>query len=227
MKVMKIGIYGNGRFTKCLKQLFKDYNLFIYDKDINKRLDSKESVLNCDIIFLSIPINQIENVVKKEKFNKNSLIIDVCSVKNKVIDVITSNINNDYIATHPLFGLDSLEYDKLWIYDDSYCSKENSDNFIKLIKSIGCKTIKVEKDYHDKVINKKQFLAHLISRVVDKVDDDNVLYTTNSYQKIKSVSKDLIKDDDVLFFDMYKYNQYNQDLIDSIIKVLENIKEKL
>ena len=65
-----IGIIGYGRFGKVLKDLFLDnYEVRIYDKKAQAissdiELESLERVLDCEIVFIAIPIRYFEDIIK-------------------------------------------------------------------------------------------------------------------------------------------------------------------
>ena len=114
----RVSIIGFGRFGAMLHSLLsKGFEVDVFDKnsidnsDVNKV--SLEDALQNETIFIAVPIRDFENLVKdiSKKISSGKTVIDVCSVKVFPKKVMLDNLSNetDIIATHPLFGPDSLK----------------------------------------------------------------------------------------------------------------------
>ena len=68
-----------------------------------------------DNIFIAVPIRHFKMVIKdiSNKVNKNSTIIDVCSVKKHTSEVMLKYLPEvGIISSHPMFGPDSIHSKK-------------------------------------------------------------------------------------------------------------------
>src|SRR3989344_7683319 len=115
--LMSIGIIGYGRFgqlwAKCLQNI--GHTVLVYDNKqaIPKNLSSNlRSVTQTDILFLLIPISEIENICQQiaPLVSPDTLVVDACSVKEYPVQMMLKYLpkSQPLIATHPLFGPDSV-----------------------------------------------------------------------------------------------------------------------
>ena len=114
----RVSIIGFGRFGAMLHSLLsKGFEVDVFDKNSIDNSDvnevSLEDALQNETIFIAVPIRDFENLVKEisKKISSGKTVIDVCSVKVFPKKVMLDNLSNetDIIATHPLFGPDSLK----------------------------------------------------------------------------------------------------------------------
>ena len=114
----RVSIIGFGRFGAMLHSLLsKGFVVDVFDKNSIDNSDvnevSLEDALQNETIFIAVPIRDFENLVKEisKKISSGKTVIDVCSVKVFPKKVMLDNLSNetDIIATHPLFGPDSLK----------------------------------------------------------------------------------------------------------------------
>ena len=114
----RVSIIGFGRFGAMLHSLLsKGFEVDVFDKNSIDNSDvnevSLEDALRNETIFIAVPIRDFENLVKdiSKKISNGKTVIDVCSVKVFPKKVMLDNLSNetDIIATHPLFGPDSLK----------------------------------------------------------------------------------------------------------------------
>jgi len=80
-------------------------------------LASLTNVANSDILFLLVPISQLEKCCQEIKphLASTTLVVDACTVKVYPVSVMKKYISarQPIIATHPLFGPDSAASNKL------------------------------------------------------------------------------------------------------------------
>ena len=113
----KVSIIGFGRFGAMLHTLLsKGFEVEVYDKnsieDSEVNEVSLKQALKNETIFISVPIRDFKDLIINisNKIDSGKTIIDVCSVKVFPKNVMVENLSKetDIIATHPLFGPDSL-----------------------------------------------------------------------------------------------------------------------
>ena len=119
---MKIGIIGGSDgLGKTLNYYFKDeFDVYITGRDHNKGQkvandigvnyieSNKELAKISDILIISVPIHHTSNVIREVApfMKKNSLLMDVTSVKEEPSKVMAEVLRDDvdYIPSHPIFG---------------------------------------------------------------------------------------------------------------------------
>ena len=116
--ISSVGLIGVGRFGKVLANILKKgFSVKAYDiipsKVTNGLTKSDlDDILMLDNIFIAVPIRHFEMIIKdiSNKVNKNSTIIDVCSVKKHTSEVMLKHLPNEVgiISSHPMFGPDSI-----------------------------------------------------------------------------------------------------------------------
>ena len=177
-----IGIIGFGRFGKLLtKYLSNDFDVYVSsssadENDINKlnaKKASLEEVCKKDIVIPCVPISAFEDTINKIKnhLKENSLVIDVCSVKEYPVKIMKEILPEkiQILATHPLFGPDSIS-DTSRERKIVLCKVRISDEHYKKIKSYlkneGFVVIEATPEEHDKEVAKSLVLTHFIGRAL-------------------------------------------------------------
>ena len=119
---MRIGIIGYGRFGKLWAECLADsgQEVLVYEKRVkSKKLKVKscefvslDKVVKVDFLFLLVPISEIENICREiaRLLDKNTVVVDACSVKVFPAKIMIKYLpdKQPIIATHPLFGPDSV-----------------------------------------------------------------------------------------------------------------------
>ena len=114
----KVSIIGFGRFGAMLHALLsKGFEVDVFDKNPINNTEinevSFEDALKNETIFIAVPIRDFEELIVNisDKIESGKTLIDVCSVKVFPKKVMKDNLptQTDIIATHPLFGPDSLK----------------------------------------------------------------------------------------------------------------------
>jgi prephenate dehydrogenase len=182
---MTIGIIGLGLMGGSLGIALKSYNpnYQIIGHDHNKthckdamRLNlvdsismTLEEIIECDIIFLSIPVNGIISTLQELRgVSSDTTIIDLGSTKAKIVESIPQEIRQNFIAAHPMTGtekfgptaaIEDLYRDKVVVL----CDLEDSGKYQKeialnLFKSIGMKLVFMGAKEHDR---HAAFISHM------------------------------------------------------------------
>lgn len=198
VKFKKIGIIGSGliggSIIKALK--LKDDFLEIYglkneDKEakiaynqgyLNNLISLEELTFQSELIIISTPIETIEKIAEKIsktfKSKKYLLVIDVGSIKEKIVKTFEklTNRNIEFLGTHPMAGshksgfLNSspnLFLNHPWIITPHSKNKKESILKIKgLIKGIGSRPAILSATEHDKIVAKVSHLIFLVSKII-------------------------------------------------------------
>ncbi|MFH0868166.1 MAG: prephenate dehydrogenase/arogenate dehydrogenase family protein [Candidatus Woesearchaeota archaeon] len=240
---MKIGIIGFGRFGKLLtKYLAEDLKVYVFNKSdktreikkINGIPSSLEEVCKKDIIIPCVPISQFEGTLNKIKnlLADNSLVVDVCSVKEYPIRLMQEILPKkiQILATHPIFGPDSAAESlkgrkivlcKVRISDDLY------ENIKSILKEEGVIVIETTPEEHDKEIAKSLLLTHFIGRALIDFGAADLNIDTEGYKRLLYVLGTVKNDTNQLFEDINKYNKYSKKIRADFMESLNKINMRL
>ncbi len=234
---MKIGIIGHGRFGKLWAKHMKEFGeVVVFDKEKGIRNKEKmDSVLNVDILFLLVPISEIKNICREisNKLNKNTIVVDACSVKVKPVEEMKSDLKHDQpiIATHPLFGPDSVKCQGLKKQKIVVCPIRVTEEQLKMLENI-LKKMKLEiihetPEEHDKQMASSQALVHFLGRGLVGLNLKEQNISTPDYQSLLRINDLVNNDTQQLFFDMQLYNPYAKDIRQNLIDSLKNLESKI
>jgi len=68
-----------------------------------------DTILECDVIVLAVPVNAIVELFSKLKSVKpDTVIIDLGSTKKTIVDAIPNSIRENFVAAHPMTGTEKF-----------------------------------------------------------------------------------------------------------------------
>ncbi len=190
LKIKNISIIGlgliGGSIAKALRKSEYDFTISAFDKPevlsnaiaekvIDLQLNSFEESLNSDLIFLCLPVSKSIEVFESiaPKLNANSILTDVCSVKNvfkEKWDKMDSK--GIYFGGHPMTGKEKGGYnnsDALLFENSVYILTENLiddshfADFSKIISSFGSNILHIPAKQHDVIAASVSHLPQLVS----------------------------------------------------------------
>lgn len=227
---MKIGIIGYGRFGKLWAKLMSEFGeVLVYDKE---KIDD---VLNVDILFLLVPISEIRNVCReiRDLLSEKTIVVDACSVKVKPVEEMLSELKHSQsiIATHPLFGPDSVEWLGLAGQKIAVCPVRVTENELNILLSIleklKLKIIQTSPEKHDRQMARSQALVHFLGRGLGELNLSDQEISTPDYQSLLKIN-DLVNNDTwQLFFDMEIHNPFAKGARVEFIESLKKIESKI
>ena len=188
---MNILIAGLGLIGGSLaKSLILNNNIAGFDRENvlnyalqNKIINEKAIQFNkYDFVIVALPPKETIKFIDKNEFKDNSIIIDICGIKNaieKAIDFKSKNFN--YVGCHPMAGKEVSGIENcsenlfkgasLIITENSYTDKNSVDIVESLMQQAGfSKIVKCSSLYHDSIIAYTSQLAHLVSNAYVKSD---------------------------------------------------------
>ena len=185
ISIIGLGLIG-GSIAKALQKSKYDFTISAFDKPeilsaavnekiINTKLNSYEESLNSDLIFICLPVSKSIEIFETlaPKLNMNSILTDVCSVKNvfkEKWDKIESK--GIYFGGHPMTGKEKGGYensDSLLFENSVYILTEklNDDfyfnEFSKIISSLGSNILHIPAKQHDVIAASVSHLPQLVS----------------------------------------------------------------
>lgn len=190
MKIKKISIIGlgliGGSTAKALRKSGEDFHISAFDISespnqalqegvIDERLNSVNESLNSDLIFISLPVDISIKIFDElaPKLKENSILTDVCSVKNifkEKWDKIESN--GFYFGGHPMTGKEQGGYENsdpllfenaMYIITDNEIDNPYFQDFTAVIKSLGPNILHIPAKQHDVIAASVSHLPQLVS----------------------------------------------------------------
>lgn len=249
------GIIGYGRFGRLWVDCLKPFGeVKIYDKKLpaksaapkkasrvpskNFRFVPLREAVKSDLLFLLVPISEIENTCKKiaPLLEPKTVVIDACSVKVAPVASMKKWLPKDQkiIATHPLFGPDSVKrfglMDQKIVVCNVSAGKKERQMFEKILKKLRLAVIRSTPERHDEQMAKSQALVHFIGRGLTPLDLGPQDIATPDYNTLLRMN-DMVRNDTwQLFYDMQNYNPYSKKirriLLTSLQKLDHGITQK-
>jgi len=160
---MKILIFGYGGMGKLFRDFFESrgYKVSSYDVDESKRDVDLSEIENFDVIFLSVPMDKIEEAVEEiAKRTKKPLIVDISTLKSFSIPHLRK-AGFDYLSIHPMFGPDS-EIGLSNIIVVERCGREEEEIILNEFKKAGAILSRIDPELHDRKMAEIQGVAHFL-----------------------------------------------------------------
>ena len=173
-------------FEKSKKNLSKIKKLKLPGIVIKK---PEEVMSEINMIIFCTPMSEYKKfILKLNKFlTPNHIITDVGSSKSNSLVIIKKNLkkNISWISSHPIAGseVSGPEHGKQDMFEGKWCvlikDKETNFKHLKLVasfwKKMGCKTVLMSSEKHDKIFSITSHLPHLIAY--------NLVKTAQIFQK--------------------------------------------
>ena len=231
----RVSIIGFGRFGAMLHSLLsKGFEVDVFDKNSIDNSDvnevSLEDALQNETIFIAVPIRDFENLVKdiSKKISSGKTVIDVCSVKVFPKKVMLDNLSNetDIIATHPLFGPDSLKDSGSVMTMESVRNTFGRYDFWKnYFESQNISIEEISAEEHDMMAARSQGLTHFVGRVIDDFGTNQTRIDTEGYKALHKLVSQTCNDTWELFEDIQNFNPYTEKMISELNGSFKKISE--
>ena len=231
----RVSIIGFGRFGAMLHSvLSKGFEVDVFDKNSIDNSDvnevSLEDALQNETIFIAVPIRDFENLVKEisKKISSGKTVIDVCSVKVFPKKVMLDNLSNetDIIATHPLFGPDSLKDSGSVMTMESVRNTFGRYDFWKnYFESQNISIEEISAEEHDMMAARSQGLTHFVGRVIDDFGTNQTRIDTEGYKALHKLVNQTCNDTWELFEDIQNFNPFTEKMISELNESFEKISE--
>lgn len=222
---MTFGIIGYGRFGRLwAKHLSRLGRVLVYDSNPNLSIKGKNisraslrQAARADILFLLVPISEIENCCRQIKNNllPHTLIADACSVKMYPARTMKESLPNGQpiIATHPLFGPDSAGKAKTFsgfkiAVAPIRVNKNQLREFEAVLKALKLKIYRTTAENHDRQMANSQGLIHFLGRGLSNLKLKSQEIATPDYLSLLNIRDMVVHDTWQLFLDMQRYNKF-------------------
>lgn len=184
---MKIGIVGLGLIGGSIfKKVSEKYDVTGVSRSVtgSNITQSYESLKNCDIIFVCVPMNKTLDVLDKLNsiLDKNTIVADVCSLKEFVSE---KRYNFTFIPSHPMAGTENsgwassfpeLFQGAVWAVTPLEDTDEEALKKLKeIIVFLGAVPFETSPKEHDKAVALISHMPMLIAQALCKNIEDNIL----------------------------------------------------
>ena len=238
-----IGIIGFGRFGKLTAgYLAQDFDVFVFtrtDKSAGIKKSgackaSLKTVCRQKIVILCVPISALKAVLVEigPLLNKDSVVVDVCSVKVYPTQWMKASLPEtvSILATHPIFGpdsaADSLKDRKIFI-SPIRISKKQYQKIKTYLASKELVLIESTPEDHDEQIAVSLALTHYIGRTLSEFGAAPLVIDSEGYKRLLHILEVVEHDTWQLFYDMHRYNPYAQEKRAAFMQAMQNINERL
>jgi len=233
-----IGIFGYGRFGKVLAQLLaKNFQVKVHDPIPPKHLPpnvsfvEEEVLLQEKILFIAIPINKFEAFIKSiaNKLSSNTTVLDVCSIKTYPVQIMEKYLpeNVGIIATHPLFGPDSIlakdQYPLNFVMypvRDTYGCYNTWKHYFS---QMNFHLVEISPEEHDRLCAQSQGIVHFVARFLKEAKIHPTPIDTLGFKQLCCLVENNCHDTWELFQDLQKYNPYSQEMLAQLEKAFNSI----
>lgn len=187
---------------------------------------SLQTVAACDYLILSIPLEAYETLLDElgPLLASNTVIVDVCSVKEAPTDLIRKKLpNRALVATHPLFGPESAS-DSLEGHTLVLCTDVSDPAALEVVsvfgKSLGLDEVRMTAAEHDEEMAVVQGLTFFIARALRETGIHEQKLQTPTFKRLLYLAEIDTHHSDDLFETIQKGNSrtaaIRQKFIDSI-----------
>ncbi len=184
-----VGVKGDMGSNLLLPLLEKLGEVRTADKNSSK--DQWNKVWQSDVIWLSVPRKAIPDIVKDVKLKPEQLIIDICSIKRGLSDVIKST-GASHLSLHPLHGPYIPLSGQKWVIINDKLTKNHphAKAILAFLKEKGINFLRTKSEKeHDFMIGVVLSLPELLTLVIDSLINH---YAKESDQKEPNI-KELIE----------------------------------
>ena len=259
----KVCIIGCGLIGSSLARAIKKNNLAEKvvssnrSESINKKVielkivdqssvDTKKMVEDSDLVVIATPLSSYKDIILKIKgsLKNGSILTDVGSVKESIIDLIEKNTseNVSWIPSHPIAGTEDSGPESGFseLFKNRWCiltpSKKAKEKEIKLLKSfwekVGSKVDIMEAKQHDYILSITSHIPHLIAynivntslNIQDEKKSEIVKYSAGGLRDFTRIAAS----NPIMWRDIFIHNKKNtSEMISKFIINLENLKKAI
>ena len=240
--VETIGIIGFGSFGQFLsRSLALQFDVTASDKldhsltagCMGVRWDTIGHVANNDVVILAVPLTALEDVLEtiSSHLRPQSLVMDVCSVKQEPIRLMRSYLHDvQILGTHPLFGPQSAKEGtwkhKIVVWPVTASSKE-TDQMLAFFRDSGLDVIEMPPDEHDRQMANVQALTHFIARALADMNVNKSPLATSAFDHLIKVNELLGRDSWDLFLTIQTGNPFAEEVRRTLLTKLTSLENSL
>lgn len=226
---LKILIYGMGGMGSLFRRFFslRTYTVKGFDIDKSKSEVEEEEIGNFDVIFLCVPMEEIEGAMKKiseiaERKGKDPLLVDISSVKEDVLENLRKS-GFDFLSIHPMMGPDSeIGLSNIIIVEES--GREEERVILREFEDAGAILSRIHPEKHDKKMAEIQGIAHFLllgmaNFLKEKFEENYIKYSSPIFFSLYKLASRIINQDWRMYLKIQENSEYMRE------KFIESLKE--
>ena len=250
MAKTKVGIVGlglmGGSLSLALQNTSKEYFFIGFDHNskhckeaieiniIDEISDSMDRLQECDVIFLSIPVDGIISIIKQlNNLAPHTTVIDLGSTKEKISLSIPEKIRENFVTAHPMTGtekfgptsaLENLYKNKVIVLCDMEKSGEYQRELAKeLFTSMDMKLVSMNSKEHDRHAAFISHMPHALSyalanSVMIQEDAESIIALAGG--GFRDMSR-IAKSNPNMWEDIFRQNR------DNLLEAIHSLQEEL
>lgn len=237
---MTVGVIGLGSFGTFITTLLPESTTVLgYDTQTHVESPSRikrvalEEMCQADAIILAVPLTAYEEVLKvlKPNLKSETLIIDICSVKVKSVQIIHNVLPNhpNLLITHPLFGSHSARRSTvghhLIVTEDTGALAEKVLAYCKDTLELEVHHMSAEE--HDKIMARVHVLTFFVARGLNNMQLEETPFMTPSYKMISDLIAFDNRNSDELFHTIQEGNPYASEIRQQFLDTFSTLATEL
>lgn len=233
-----VGIIGFGSFGGFLAEKLDGHcKVLVWSQSgkENRWQATIEQVAAADFVVPSVPIDAYPELLEKLKpiLGTQTVIVDVCSVKEKPVEVIQRILpDQPLVATHPLFGPESAK-DSLTGHTVVMCPEVSDStafgNIRQLCEQLGLEVQVMSAAEHDKQMALVHGLTFFIAHALKDLNIHDQTLGTPSFRRLVHLAELERQHSDELFHTIQSGNPYTgkirEKFIQEVIALDKSIQE--
>lgn len=229
-----VGILGAGSFGIFLAKKLDPYVTVRVSSTSGKGgkwAATQAEVGQCDYLILSIPLDAYESVLETLPIAPDTVIVDVCSVKQTPVEIIKSiKPHHKIVATHPLFGpesaQDSLEGHTIVLCPDASDEIE-LQNIAAFSKHNGLDVVEMSAENHDEEMAVVQGLTFFVSKALHEIGIHHQTLETPSFKRLRHLAELDTHHSDELFYTIQAGNPQAKAVRKRFIEAIQDVDRRI
>lgn len=159
---------GNGGMGKLLRRLFADLGHVVLNVDLDTDIGLADAASAAEVVVVSVPIRDTVEVIRQlgPMLPRESLLLDVTSVKRAPLEAMLESTEASVVATHPMFGpgVHTLQGQRVVL-----CRGRGDEWYEWLrrgLRARGLELVEATAEEHDRVMSLVQVLNHFRTQVL-------------------------------------------------------------
>ncbi len=226
----KVAIIGRGQFGLFMARHLEPHCALV----LIGRESNPADLQDCDVVIFAVPFDSLNEAAKayKKYISSKAIIVDVCSVKQKPLALLSKHFpNHQILGTHPVFGpqsgKDGISGLPIVLCNVS-CKKSTYHKIVTFLKDILLlNVIEETPKQHDHEMANVQALTHFIGRALLQMDVKSYVTNTQSYQHLIELTKLLQFDSWELFTTIQLANPEAKSVRKKLLKSLQLLERNL
>lgn len=235
MKHIRIGIIGGtGGIGRWMERFFKKQGYPVQVSGRTTGMDLPTMARECPVVIVGVPIGITEEVILTigPYMPKESLLMDLTSLKTGPVKVMLASSNSEVIGLHPLFG---PRIKTLKGHTIAFCPVR-SQKWLPWVKEIfsknGAAMVETTPEHHDECMALVQGLNHLNSIALgltlgkSGLDlEDLKQYATPIFKTKLNILKKIFNGNSGLYAELVSQNPHIQKVLQGYMESLSDLKK--